>query len=62
MAAQLAAVVPAQAAAPAITAAATSGIPAVTGDVLVVFLGGTYGSARIHGTIAGASAGQVATP
>ena len=60
-AAQLAAVVPAQAATPTITVAATSSIPAVTGDVFVVFLGGTYSSARIHGTIAGASAGEVAT-
>jgi hypothetical protein len=33
----------------------------VTGDVFVVFQGGTYGSARIHGTITGATAGEVAT-
>jgi hypothetical protein len=59
VAAQLAAVVPAQAATPAITIAATSHIPAVTGDVFVVFQGGTYASARIHGTITGATAGEV---
>jgi hypothetical protein len=61
VAAQLAGVVPAQAATPAITVAATSSIPAVTGDVFVVFQGGTYGSARIHGTITGVTAGEVAT-
>jgi hypothetical protein len=58
---QLAAVVPAQAATPAITVAATSSNPAVTGDVFVYFLGGQYGNARIHGTIAGAATGEVAT-
>ena len=61
IAAQLAAVVPAQAATPAITVAATSRIPAVTGDVMVVFQGGKYGSARIHGTVTGATTGEVAT-
>jgi len=61
IAAQLAAVVPAQAATPTITVAATSRMPAVTGDVFVYFEGGKYGSARIHGTIAGAAAGEVAT-
>src|SRR5262249_21669822 len=61
MAAQLAAVVPAQAATPTITVAATSRIPAVTGDVFVIFKSGRYGSARIHGTITGVTAGEVAT-
>ncbi len=35
--------------------------PPVTGDVFVIFQGGKYGSARIHGTITGAAAGEVAT-
>ena len=61
IAAQLAAVVPAQAATPTITVAATSSNPAVTGDVFVIFQGGKYGSARIHGTITGATTGEVAT-
>jgi eukaryotic-like serine/threonine-protein kinase len=61
IAAQLAAVVPARAATPAVTVAARSSIPPVTGDVFVVYHGGTYGSARIHGTIAGAAAGEVVT-
>jgi hypothetical protein len=61
IAAQLAAVVPAQAAAPTITVVATSSNPTVTGDVLVYYRGGKYGSARIHGTITGATAGEVAT-
>ena len=61
IAAQLAGVVPAQAATPAITVAATSSIPPVTGDVFVVYLGGKYGSARIHGTVTGATTGEVAT-
>ena len=59
--AQLAAVVPAQAATPTVTVAATSSNPPVTGDVFVIFQGGKYGSARIHGTITGAAAGEVAT-
>ena len=61
IAAQLAAVVPAQAATPAITVAATSRIPAVTGDVFVIFKSSKYGSARIHGTITSVTAGEVAT-
>jgi hypothetical protein len=60
-AAQLAGVVPAQAATPRITIAATSSNPRVTGDVYVFYLGGKYGSARIHGTITGATTGEVAT-
>lgn len=61
IAAQLAGVVPAQAATPTITVAARSSNPAVTGDVFVYFQGGKYGSARIHGTITGATTGEVAT-
>jgi hypothetical protein len=61
IAAQLAAVVPAQAATPTITVAAASRIPAVTGDVFVIFKNTKYGVARIHGTITGVTAGEVAT-
>jgi hypothetical protein len=61
IAAQLAGVVPAQAAASAITVAAASSNPAITGDVFVYFEGGKYGRARIHGTITGATTGEVAT-
>ena len=57
----LAAVVPAQAAAPTITIAAASKIKPVTGDVYVVYLGGSYNNATIHGTITAAAAGEVAT-
>jgi hypothetical protein len=60
IAAQLTLIAPAQAAAPTITVAATSKIAPVTGDVMVVYLGGAYSSATIHGTIAGAAAGEVA--
>ena len=59
--AQLAGIVPAEAATPTITIAATSRNPTVTGDVWVYYLGGTDGSARIHGTITGAKTGEVAT-
>ena len=58
--AQLTGVVPAQAAAPTITIFATSKLPVVTNDVFVVYLGGKYGSATIHGKITGAAAGEVA--
>jgi hypothetical protein len=61
IAAQLAGVVPAQAATPTITIAATSSNPRVTGDVWVIYLGGKYSRARIHGTITGATNGEVAT-
>ena len=57
----LAAVVPAQAAAPTITIAAASKIKPVTGYVYVVYLGGSHSTAAIHGTITGAAAGEVAT-
>ena len=60
IAAQLTGVVPAQAAAPTITIFATSKLAPVTGDVMIVYLGGTYGSATIHGKITGAAAGEVA--
>jgi hypothetical protein len=60
-AAQLAGVVAAQAVTPTITVAATSSNPRVTGDVWVVYQGGKYRSARIHGTITGAASGEVAT-
>ena len=60
IAAQLTSVVPAQAAAPTITIFATSKLAPVTGDVMIVYLGGTYGSATIHGKITGAAAGEVA--
>ena len=61
IAAQLAGVVPAQAATPTITVAATSSNPRVTGDVWVIYLDGKYSRARIHGTITGAANGEVAT-
>ena len=61
IAALLAGVVPAQAATPTITVSATSNLSPVTGDVWVVFQGGKYNSARIHGSITGAAAGEVAT-
>jgi hypothetical protein len=60
IAAQLTLIAPAQAAAPTITIAATSKIAPVTGDVMIEYLGGTYGSAKIHGQITGAAAGEVA--
>jgi len=61
MAAQLAALAPAQAASPTITIKATSKFRPVTGDHFVVFQDGKYASARIHGTITGATADEVAT-
>lgn len=61
IAGQLAAVTPALAATPTITIAATSKIGPVTGYVLVAYRGGAYASAEIHGTITGATAGEVAT-
>jgi hypothetical protein len=58
---QLAAVGPAQAAGgPAITIAVTSRIKPVTNDVFVVYRSGALASARIHGTVTGAKAGEVA--
>jgi len=62
MAALVAAVVPAQAAAaPTITVSAASNNPPVTGDVWVIFQNGKWSTARIHGAITGAAAGEVAT-
>jgi hypothetical protein len=50
----------AQAAAPAISVAASTKLPLVTHDALVLYQDGAYASAKIHGTIAGAGAGDVA--
>jgi hypothetical protein len=50
----------AQAAAPTISVAASAKLPLVTHDVLVLYQGGAYASAKIHGTISGAGAGEVA--
>ena len=61
IAAQLAGVAPAQAAGPAITIAAASKIGPVTGYVVVAYRQGKYASARVHGTITGATAGEVVT-
>jgi hypothetical protein len=61
IATSLAVVTPAQAAAPTITIAAASKIKPLTGDVYVVYLGGSYGNATIHGIITSAAAGEVAT-
>ena len=61
IAAQLAATGPAEAAVPMITIAATTKLPPVTGDVMVVYHDGAYSTAKIHGTITGAAAGDVAT-
>jgi hypothetical protein len=58
--APLAAAGQAQAAAPAISVAASSNLPLVTHDALVLYQYGAYASAKIHGTIAGAAAGEVA--
>jgi len=60
IAVQLTAVTPARAATPTITIAATSKIGPVTGYILVAY-GGADASARIHGTITGATAGDVAS-
>ncbi len=61
LAAPLMAACPAQAAGPAITIAATAKLKPVTGDVFVVYRAGAYSSAKIHGTITGAAAGEIAT-
>jgi hypothetical protein len=61
IAAPLAAVAPAQAAAPTITIAAASKVKPVSGNVYVVYLGGSHSNVTIHGTITGAAAGEVAT-
>ncbi len=58
--AQLATTSPAQAAAPAVTIAAAAMLPPVTGYVSVIFHAGSYAHAKIHGSICGAAAGDVA--
>jgi len=58
--ATLAAAGQAQAAAPAISVAASTKLPLVTRDALVLYQTGAYASAKIHGTISGADAGEVA--
>ena len=50
----------AQAAAPAISVAVSTKLPLVTHDALVLYQEGAYASAKIHGTISGADAGEVA--
>jgi hypothetical protein len=50
----------AQAAAPAVSIAATAKLKPVTGDVFVVYRAGAYSTAKIHGTITGAAAGDIA--
>jgi hypothetical protein len=50
----------AQAAAPAISVAASTKLPLVTHDAFVLYQLGAYASAKIHGTISGARAGEVA--
>jgi hypothetical protein len=60
IAAQFMATTPARAAAPSITIFAKSRLAPVGGDVMLVYLGGTYGNATIHGKITGAAAGEVA--
>ena len=61
LAAQLTVIAPAQAAGPTITIFATAKLAPVTHDVLVFYKdGGGYASAKIHGKITGAAAGEVA--
>jgi len=55
------AIAPAHAAGPTISIFATSKIKPVSGYVMVVYRGGAYSSATIHGKITGATAGDVAT-
>lgn len=58
--APLAAAGQAQAAAPTISVAASTKLPLVTHDALVLYQQGAYASAKIHGVISGADAGEVA--
>lgn len=61
IAAQMTVIAPAQAAAATITINATAKLPPVTNDVLVFYkASGGYASAKIHGKITGAKAGEVA--
>jgi len=50
----------AQAAAPTISVAVSTKLPLVTHDAMVLYKDAPYASAKIHGTIAGAGAGEVA--
>ena len=50
----------AQAAAPTISVSASTNLPLITHDALVLYQYGAYANARIHGTISGAAAGEVA--
>lgn len=50
----------AQAAAPTISVAASTKLPLITHDALVMYQEGAYASAKIHGTISGAAEGEVA--
>jgi hypothetical protein len=52
---------PTPASGPAITISAKSANKAIKGDVLVVYLGGTYATATISGTVTGGAAGDTAT-
>ena len=58
--APLAAAGEAQAAAPTISVAASTKLPLITHDALVLYQLGAYASAKIHGVISGADAGEVA--
>ncbi|HEY0936601.1 MAG TPA: hypothetical protein VGD91_23065 [Trebonia sp.] len=60
LSASLAAAGQAQAAGPTISVAASTNLPLVTRDALVLYQDGAYASAKIHGTISGAVAGEVA--
>src|ERR1700751_2134646 len=51
----------AKAPAPAVSIAATAKLKPVTGDVFVIYRAGAYSTAKIHGTITGATAGDTAT-
>lgn len=58
--------VPALGAGPAVPQAAVSiavksAVPKISGDTLVVFLGGKYASATVRGTVTGAASGDIAT-
>jgi hypothetical protein len=50
----------AQAAAPTISVGASTKLPVITHDDLVLYQFGAYANANIHGTISGAAAGEVA--
>jgi hypothetical protein len=60
IAAQFTTIAPAQAAAPTITIFATAKLPPVTHEVIVFFKDGAFATAKIHGKITGAKAGEVA--